>query len=139
MVWSIDQDDSGGYQCNQGKFPLLTKIYDELKNFTTECTTTTKTTSAPPTEMMTTRKKFITPIWNKKPRYQNKDPKNPNSKNPSMSGSPNNNHQHHQHHNQHSFNNFFGFGGGSSKSLATQPRPEVQFYFLALMLFKLIN
>jgi hypothetical protein len=71
----VDQDDSGGYQCNLGKFPLLTKIYNELANVTNECPTTTKSSTTLPPDQVSTRKKFITPVWKKTTRPNLKDSK----------------------------------------------------------------
>lgn len=67
MVWSLDYDDSNGYGCNQGKFPLLNKIYDLLNNETTICTTTKSTTTVAPELVYNNRThKMITPVWKKK-------------------------------------------------------------------------
>ena len=72
MIWSIDYDDSNGYACNKGKFPLLNKIYDGLWNETTICTTTTKTTTLA-AEAVYNRTKLITPAWKKSSKFYYKD------------------------------------------------------------------
>ncbi len=72
-IKSIDQDDSTGYACNQGKFPLLGKIYDLMWNETTRCTTTTTTTTVA-SQSIYNRTKFITPVWKRSTKYYfNKD------------------------------------------------------------------
>jgi len=73
MFWSVDNDDNSGYACNQGKFPLLTKIYDLLKSETTKCTTTTRTTSVATPDANFTKPKFVTPMWKRTSKFMFKD------------------------------------------------------------------
>ena len=69
---SLDYDDNNGYACNQGKYPLLSKVYDLLWNETTMCTTTTKTTTLG-VESTTNRSKLITPMWKRSSKFFFKD------------------------------------------------------------------
>ena len=86
---SIDYDDSNGYACNQGKFPLLNKVYDVLWNETTICTTTTKPTTT--TSHVYNRTKLITPSWKKTTKYYLKDFRSRLGKNSAFSSAFNNN------------------------------------------------
>ena len=72
LIWSVDQDDNTGYGCNQGKFPLMTKIYEVLKDSTIICTTTPKPTTPSP-ESAANRTKMITPAWKKTSKFMPKD------------------------------------------------------------------
>ena len=66
---SLDYDDSNGYGCNQGKFPLLTRVYDLLHNESTICTTTKLTTTQAPEAIYNRTHKMITPRWKKSSSY----------------------------------------------------------------------
>lgn len=75
LIWSVDQDDNTGYACNEGKFPLMTKIYEIIKDEKVVCTTTPKPTTVT-IQQATNRTKFITPGWRKTSKYLPKDIRN---------------------------------------------------------------
>lgn len=72
LIWSVDQDDNTGYACNEGKFPLMTKIYETIKDEKVLCTTTPKPTTTP-VKLSTNKSKAITPGWRKTSKSLPKD------------------------------------------------------------------